>query len=104
MSAVANPEDHQHRSDMSMSDQLSIDLPAIDPALPPTLGGFLDELAARFGPREAVALVDTFHGNQRISWTYVELRRQARSIAKALIAAGGTNSINSLLCPILACC
>jgi fatty-acyl-CoA synthase len=88
MSAVANPEDHQHRSDMSMSDQLSIDLPAIDPALPPTLGGFLDDIACRFGPREAVAMVDSLQANQRISWTYVELRRQARSIAKALIAAG----------------
>jgi fatty-acyl-CoA synthase len=73
---------------MSMSDQLSIDLPAIDPALPPTLGGFLDDIACRFGPREAVAMVDSLQANQRISWTYVELRRQARSIAKALIAAG----------------
>jgi fatty-acyl-CoA synthase len=71
-----------------MSNRSHIDLPSLDPTLPVTLGGFLDEIAQRFEPREAVALDDRFRGGARVSWTYGELRRQSRAIAKALIAAG----------------
>ena len=71
-----------------MSDHSDIDLPPIDPALSATLGGFLDEVAGRFGPREAVVLDDGLRGGERVGWSYDELRRQSRRIAKALIAAG----------------
>ncbi|WP_174273494.1 class I adenylate-forming enzyme family protein [Sphingomonas bacterium] len=71
-----------------MSDQTPIDLPPIDPSLPTTLGGFLDEIAARFGPREAVAIDDALLGGVRVGWSYDELRRQSRRVAKALVAAG----------------
>lgn len=70
-----------------MSDP-TIDLPPLDPALATTLGGFLDEVAARFGEREAVALTDALRGGERVGWRYAELRAEARRIAKALIAAG----------------
>ena len=70
-----------------MNDQAHIELPATDP-LPATLGGFLDEISARFGPREAVALQDALRGGERVGWSYEALRSQARRVAKALIAAG----------------
>jgi acyl-CoA synthetase (AMP-forming)/AMP-acid ligase II len=53
-----------------------------------TFGGFLDEVAGRYGEREA--LVSSIRGRHRISWSYVELRRRARDVAKALVAAGVT--------------
>jgi acyl-CoA synthetase (AMP-forming)/AMP-acid ligase II len=71
-----------------MIDQTHIDLPPLDPASPATLGGFLDEVAARFGVREAVALTDSLRDGERVGWSYAALRIQARRIAKALIAAG----------------
>jgi fatty-acyl-CoA synthase len=71
-----------------MTDQIQLNLPPLDPTLAITLAGFLDEIAQRFGSREAVALTDGLHGGARIAWDYSELRAQARRIAKALIAAG----------------
>ena len=68
---------------------LSPALPLLDaPAGTETLGGFIDSVANRFGPREAVAVYDPLRGGMRIAWTYDELRRQSRDVAKALIAAG----------------
>jgi fatty-acyl-CoA synthase len=51
-----------------------------------TLGGLLEETAARHGPREAIA----FHhrGGPELHWTYEELRAEARRFAKGLVAAG----------------
>jgi fatty-acyl-CoA synthase len=51
-----------------------------------TFGGFLDELAARFGERPALLAAPA--GGARIEWTYSDLRRNARAVAKALVAAG----------------
>ncbi len=68
--------------------QTRIDLPPIDPSLPVTLAGFIDEIAARFGPREAVAMSDPLKGGQRTSWSYDQLRHESRRIGKALIASG----------------
>ncbi len=65
-----------------------IDLPPIDPAAAATLGGFLDEVAERFGPREAIAFDDPLRAGARVSWRYADLRRHSRDVAKALIAAG----------------
>jgi fatty-acyl-CoA synthase len=47
----------------------------------PTLGGFLAEVASRFGPNEALV-------SPTARWTYTELDRQADRVAAGLIAAG----------------
>src|SRR5262249_47123656 len=46
-----------------------------------TLGGFLDEVADRFGPHEAIVLGDT-------RWTYAALRRSTHRLARGLAARG----------------
>jgi acyl-CoA synthetase (AMP-forming)/AMP-acid ligase II len=51
-----------------------------------TFGPFLDEIAQRYGDREAVVL--NVAGRDRVSRTYTELRDEARRVAKALVAAG----------------
>jgi fatty-acyl-CoA synthase len=53
---------------------------------PLTFGGFLDELAERHGEREAVVL--SVPGRPRVAWSFDGLRNEARSVARALIAAG----------------
>ena len=52
---------------------------------PLTLGGYVQEIAARYGPREAAVL---HLDGTRISWTYDELLARAVEVAKALIAVG----------------
>ncbi len=50
-----------------------------------TIGGYLREVTARYGPREALVL----HGDgQRISWSYDDLLARAMDFARALIASG----------------
>ncbi len=52
---------------------------------PLTLSGYVQEIARRYGPREAaMVMID----GQRISWTYDELLARATEVAKALIAIG----------------
>jgi acyl-CoA synthetase (AMP-forming)/AMP-acid ligase II len=46
-----------------------------------TLGGFLAEVAGRFGPNEALV-----HEDER--WSYADLDREATRIARGLVAAG----------------
>jgi fatty-acyl-CoA synthase len=53
-----------------------------------TFGGFLEELAERFGDREAIVWAPS--GGSRVSWTYRQLLQEARVVAKALIAVGVT--------------
>ena len=53
-----------------------------------TLGGFLGEVAARFGPNEAVVLDDPLRGGETVRWTYERLGTEARRIGRALLAAG----------------
>ena len=50
-----------------------------------TIGGYLREVAERFGPREALVMR---LGEGRLSWTYDQLLARAIEVAKALIAAG----------------
>jgi fatty-acyl-CoA synthase len=50
-----------------------------------TLGGFLRETVAANGSREAVVAYDA---DGRVSWTYDDLEREARAVARGLIAAG----------------
>ncbi|TGD71047.1 long-chain fatty acid--CoA ligase [Mangrovimicrobium sediminis] len=51
-----------------------------------TLGGYLDELAGRFGPREA-ANMRTADGSV-VRWTYDELHARSVDVARALLACG----------------
>jgi fatty-acyl-CoA synthase len=51
-----------------------------------TFGTFLDEIATRYGEREAVVL--NVVGSERVSRSYASLRDEARRVAKALVAIG----------------
>ena len=53
-----------------------------------TLPGFLDEIADRFGPNEALVFDDPLRGGTTIRWTYEELREQAQRVAAALLDQG----------------
>ena len=50
-----------------------------------TIGGYLREVAARYGPREAVVMGQ---GEHRVSWSYDDLLSQALAVSRALIASG----------------
>ena len=51
-----------------------------------TLGGLLGEVCARFRDREAIAFHEA--GGAVVRWSYADLESEARTLAKALIAAG----------------
>ena len=53
-----------------------------------TLGGFLQEVVARFGPNEAVVLDDPLRDGETVRWTYDRLGAEARCIGRALLAGG----------------
>ncbi len=55
---------------------------------PSTLGAFVIDVAARFGPREAVVLDDPLLGGSTVRWTYERLAEESHRIAGALLAAG----------------
>lgn len=50
-----------------------------------TIGGYLREIAALHGPREAVVLRK---GDYRLSWTYNDLLARSLEVARALVAGG----------------
>lgn len=50
-----------------------------------TIGGYLQEVAERFGDAEAVVFNE---GGKRLSWTYAELLERSIEVAKALVAGG----------------
>ena len=50
-----------------------------------TIGGYLREVVARYGPREALVLRN---GDQRLSWSYDDLLTRSIEVAGALIASG----------------
>jgi fatty-acyl-CoA synthase len=52
---------------------------------PLTIGGYLREVAARHGPREALVLGQ---GESRLSWSYDDLLARSIEVAAALIASG----------------
>jgi fatty-acyl-CoA synthase len=63
-----------------------------------TLGGFLDEAAARAPEREALAWAERDAVTERRTWA--ELRAESRLAARALLAAGvGKGTRVGLLCP-----
>ena len=53
-----------------------------------TMGGFLDEVAERFGPREALVFDDPLRGGETVRWTYDDLRREAHRVAGGLVDLG----------------
>jgi acyl-CoA synthetase (AMP-forming)/AMP-acid ligase II len=53
-----------------------------------TMGGFLEEVAARFGRNEALVFDDPLHDGETVRWTYADLRAEARRVGRALIAGG----------------
>jgi len=53
-----------------------------------TLGGFVLEVAERFGPGEAVVLDDPLRGGETVRWTYERLGAESRRVGRALLAAG----------------
>jgi fatty-acyl-CoA synthase len=53
-----------------------------------TMGGFLEEVAERFADREALVFDDPLAGGATVRWTYADLRRESRRVAKALVALG----------------
>ena len=50
-----------------------------------TLGGYIREVAARFGPNEAAVL---YLDGEAVRWTYDELLAQSLAVARALVACG----------------
>jgi fatty-acyl-CoA synthase len=64
--------------------------PGLDPTDtgPLTLGGVLAEVAARYHRDEALVFDDPLLGGTTVRWTYDDLHRESRRVAKALLAAG----------------
>ena len=55
---------------------------------PLTLGGFVDDIAERYGDREALVCDDPLRDGATVRWSYHQLRERSDQIAAALIAAG----------------
>jgi acyl-CoA synthetase (AMP-forming)/AMP-acid ligase II len=53
-----------------------------------TIGGFINQVSARFAGNEAVVFDDPLRPGTTARWSYAELGRQARAVASSLIAAG----------------
>jgi len=53
-----------------------------------TIGGFLEEVCARFAEHEALVFDDPLLDGATVRWTYADLRREARRVARALVGAG----------------
>jgi acyl-CoA synthetase (AMP-forming)/AMP-acid ligase II len=53
-----------------------------------TLPGLLDDVAGRFGDHEAVVFDDPLRGGATARRDYAQLRHEARTVARALLAAG----------------
>ena len=53
-----------------------------------TIGAFAEEVCARYAANEALVFDDPLRDGETVRWTYADLRREARRIAKALVALG----------------
>ena len=53
---------------------------------PLTLGGYVREVAARYGPREAAMI---YLDGEAVRWTYDDLLARALEVARALVAIAG---------------
>lgn len=62
--------------------------PPLEEQGPMTLGAFLLEVCERHRDREALVLDDPLRGGTTVRWTYADLEREARQVARALLACG----------------
>lgn len=53
-----------------------------------TMGGFLTDVAERFGPNEALVFDDPLRDGATVRWTYADLLAESRRIALALLENG----------------
>jgi acyl-CoA synthetase (AMP-forming)/AMP-acid ligase II len=53
-----------------------------------TLGGFIDEVADRFGPREALVFDDPLRAGATVRWSYADLHAEAERVGRGLVALG----------------
>lgn len=53
-----------------------------------TLGGFLLEVCGRHRDHEALVFDDPFRDGATVRWSYADVEREARRVARALLAAG----------------
>ncbi|MEO7429678.1 MAG: class I adenylate-forming enzyme family protein [Acidimicrobiales bacterium] len=53
-----------------------------------TMSAFLEEVATRFGPNQALVFDEPLRSGATLRWTYADLRDEARRVAKGLIALG----------------
>lgn len=53
-----------------------------------TLGGFLEEVAERFGPQEALVFDDPLRDGTTVRWTYADVRDEARRVGLGLLEQG----------------
>jgi len=51
-------------------------------------GAFVEEVCGRYEPNEALVFDDALRGGATVRWSYADLRREVRRVAKAVIAAG----------------
>jgi fatty-acyl-CoA synthase len=62
------------------------DVPYLSDTGPLTLGAFLFEVCRRFGPNDALVFDDPLQDGRTVRWTYADLEREARRVARALLA------------------
>lgn len=55
---------------------------------PLTIGGFLLEVCRRHAGNEALVFDDPLRGGATVRWSYADLERESRAVARALIASG----------------
>jgi len=55
---------------------------------PVTMGAFLLEVCSRFPQNEALVFDDPLRGGETVRWSYADLERQSRRVARALLAHG----------------
>jgi acyl-CoA synthetase (AMP-forming)/AMP-acid ligase II len=53
-----------------------------------TFGAFTEQVCARYGPNEALVFDDALRDGMTVRWSYADLRREVRRVAKAVVAAG----------------
>ncbi|MGH9275509.1 MAG: class I adenylate-forming enzyme family protein [Acidimicrobiales bacterium] len=53
-----------------------------------TIGAFLEDVADRFGPNEALVFDDPLLGGATVRWTYTDLRQEAHRVARGLLDLG----------------
>ena len=53
-----------------------------------TLGGFVEQVCAAHSGREALVFDDPLDGGATVRWTYGDLLRETRAVARSLVAAG----------------